>query len=100
MAHLTLASGLQKTERLLDTTVGQFCRLVSTTIVGAQAICLISRVSLITPAAREGAACRQVSLRLEAKLRNKRREQWMASLQGPGWTCRGNCHTILCFTQE
>ena len=63
MAHLTQASGRQETERLLGTTVGQFCRLVSTTILRAQAMCLISHVSLITPAAREAFARRQGSYR-------------------------------------
>ena len=95
VAHLTRASGRQETERLLGTTVGQFRRLVSTTIVRAQAMCLISQVSLITPAARDAAARCQVSVWLEAQLRNEWRAQWTASLQGPGWACRGNCHTIL-----
>ena len=95
VAHLTRASGRQETERLLGTIVGQFRRLVSTTIVRAQAMCLITRVSLITPAAREAAVRRQISVRMEAQLRNERRAQWMASLQGPGWARRGNCHTIL-----
>ena len=94
VAHLTRASGRQETERLLGSTVGQFRRLISTTIVRAQAMCLISRVSLVTPAAREAAVRRQVSVRLEAQLRNERRAQWMASIQGPDLAHRGNCHTL------
>ena len=32
---------------------------------------------------------------MEGEMRKERREQWMASLQGPGWARRGNCHALL-----
>ena len=47
-------------ERLLGTVVG---RLLSTTAVRAQALCLLARVGLITPAAREAAGRREVAMR-------------------------------------
>ena len=48
----------------------------------------------ITPAAREAARRRQVAMRLEEQMREERRAQWMASLQGPGWARRGRCHGV------
>ena len=52
---MVLATGRQETERLLGTVVGQYRRLLSTTAVKAQALCLLARVGLIIPAAREAA---------------------------------------------
>ena len=51
-------TGRQETEQLLGTVVGQYRRLMSTTAVRAQAMCLLARVGLITPAAREAAGRR------------------------------------------
>ena len=62
--------------------------------VRAQAMCILARVGLITPAAREAARRRQVAMRLEEQMREERRAQWMASLQGPGWARRGRCHGL------
>ena len=85
-------TGRQETEQLLGTVVGQYRRLMSTTAVRAQAMCLLARVGLITPAAREAAGRREVAMRLVEEMR---RAQWMASLSGPGWARGGNCHTLL-----
>ena len=74
--------------------VGQYRRLVSTTAVRAQALCMLARVGLILPAAKEAAGRRAVAMRLEEEMRRERRAQWMASLSGPGWARRGNCHTL------
>ena len=41
-----------------------------------------------TPGSADGVS------RWEEKLRTERRAQWMSSLSGPGWTRRGNCHTL------
>ena len=68
---------------------------VSTTAVRAQAMNLLARIPLITPAAKDAAARREVAMRLEAEMRRERKAQWMASLAGPGWARRGNCHTML-----
>ena len=87
------ATGRQETERLLGMVVGQYRRLLSTTAVRAQAMCLLARVGLITPAAREAAGRREVAMRLVEEMRRERRAQWMASLSGPGWARQGNCHT-------
>jgi hypothetical protein len=95
VGHLARSSGRQESERLLGQTVGQYRRLVSTTAVRAQAMCLLARVGLITPAAKDAAGRRQVAMRLQEELRRERKAQWMASLQGPGWARRGNCHTLL-----
>ena len=93
VAHMVRATGRQETERLLGTVVGQYRRLLSTTAVRAQALCLLARVGLITPAAREAAGRREVAMRQVEEMRRERRAQWMASLSGPGWARRGNCHT-------
>ena len=53
----------------------------------------IKRVGLITPAAKEAAERRAVAMRQGEEMRRERRAQWMASLAGPGWARRGNCHT-------
>ena len=83
-----------ESEHLLGTIVGQYRRLISTCAVRAQAMCILARVGLITPAAREAARRRQVAMRLEEQMREERRAQWMASLQGPGWARRGRCHGL------
>ena len=58
---LTRAPGRQESEHLLGLIVGQYRRLLSITAVRAQAMCLLARVGLITPAAREAAARRAVT---------------------------------------
>ena len=63
VAHLTRATGRQESEHLLGLIVGQYRRLLSITAVRAQAMCLLARVGLITPAAREAAARRAVTMR-------------------------------------
>ena len=61
-------------------------------IVRAQAQCLIFRVGVISPQAREAAKRREVSGRVERELREERTAQWMATVRGPGWARRGRCH--------
>ena len=56
---------------------------------------LLARIPLITPAAKDAAGRREVAMRLETEMRRERKAQWMASLAGPGWARRGNCHTLL-----
>ena len=94
VAHLCRTSGRRDSERLLGPIVGQYRRLISTCAVRAQALCLLARVGLITPAARDAARRRQVTMRIDAEMREERRAQWMASLQGPGWAQRGRCHSV------
>ena len=94
VAYLTRSTGRQESERMLGMIVGQYRRLVSTTAVRAQAMCMLARVGLISPAAREAAGRRVVAMRLEEEMRRERRAQWMASLAGPGWARRGNCHRM------
>ena len=60
-----------------------------------QAMCLLARVGLIAPAAKEAAARRAVAMRMEEEMRRDRRAQWMASLAGQGWARRGGCHRML-----
>ena len=43
--------------------------------------------------AKEAAERRAVAMRQVEEMRRERRAQWMASLAGPGWARRGNCHT-------
>ena len=93
VAHMVRSTGRQETERLLGMVVGQYRRLMSTTAVRAQAMCLLARVGLVTPAAREAAGRREVAMRQVEEMRREGRAQWMASLAGPGWARRGNCHT-------
>ena len=95
VAYLTRSTGRQESERMLGMVVGQYRRLISTTAVRAQAMCLLARVGLITPAAREAAGRRVVAMRREEEMRRERRAQWMASLSGPGWARSGNCHSLL-----
>ena len=95
VAYLTRTTGRQESERMLGMIVGQYRRLISTTAVRAQAMCLLARVGLITPAAKEAAGRRVVAMRREEEMRRERRAQWMASLGGPGWARRGNCHSLL-----
>ena len=92
MAHLCRATGRQETEYLLGEVVGRYRRLVSTSAVRAGAMCTLSRVGEISPAAKAAAGRRQVSMRLEREMRDEARAQWMAGLEGPGWARRGRCH--------
>ena len=100
VAHICRTSGRQESEQLLGTIVGQYRRLISTCALRAQAMfvlqamCTLARVGLITPAARDAARRRQVAKRMEEQMREERRAQWMASLQGPGWARRGRCHGL------
>ena len=49
----------------------------------------------MTPAAKEAAGRRELAMRLSEAMKRERRAQWMASLAGPGWARRGNCHTMV-----
>ena len=89
VAHLTRATGRQESEHLLGLIVGQYCRLLSVTAVRAQTMCLLARVRLITPAAKEAAARRMMAMRMEEEMRRDGGAPWMASLAGPGWAKRG-----------
>ena len=71
VAHLTRAIGHQ--EHLLGLIVGQYRRLLSVTAVRAQAMCLLARVGLNTPAAKEAAASRMMAMRMEEEMRRGRR---------------------------
>ena len=92
VAHLVRATGRQESEHLLGMAVGQYRRLLSTTAVRAHAMCLLARVGLVTPAGKEAAGGR--SKGMAKALKRESRAQWMASLAGPGWARRGNCHTM------
>ena len=52
--------------------MGEVRRSFSVTVVRAQAICLLERLSQLGPGARTAAQRRQVSLRLEEKRRRER----------------------------
>ena len=45
-------------------------------------MCTLARVGLIAPAARDAASRRQVAMRMKEPMREERRAQWVASLQG------------------
>ena len=92
--HLIRSTGRQELEGQRSVLTSQYRRLVSTCIVRAQAQCLLSRLRVISPAARDAALRREMATRRERELREEKRAQWMASLAGPGWARRGNCHTL------
>ena len=73
---------LDYTALIID--IRQYRRLLSTCIVRAQAQCLISRLGVISPQAREAARRREVAGRMERQLKEERRVNWMANLLGPG----------------
>jgi hypothetical protein len=50
-------------------------RQLASTALRAQAMCLLARVGLITPAAKEAAERRQVAMRLQEELRRERKAQ-------------------------
>ena len=93
--HLCRSTGRPELESQLSVVVSQYRRLLSTTIVRAQAQCLISRIGVITPQARDAAKRREVAGRMERQMREERRANWMASLAGPGSARRGRCHTLI-----
>ena len=95
VAHLCRSTGRQEMEGQLSIITSQYRRLVSTCVVRANAQCLVSRVGVISPAAREAAHRREVSARMEKRLREERRAQWMASVRGPGWARGGRCHALM-----
>ena len=94
VAHLCQATGRSETEYLLGEIVGRYRRLVSDCAVRARAMCTLSRVGVISPAAKAAAGRRQVAMHLEREMRDEAKAKWMAGLQGPGWTRRGRCHGL------
>ena len=48
------------------------------------------KLGILIKAARR----RQVTRRMEEQMKEERKAQWMASLQGPGWARRGRCHGL------
>ena len=97
--HLVRSTGRQELEGQRSVLTSQYRRLVSTCIVRAQAQCLLSRLRVISPAARDAALRREMMTRRERELRDEKRAQWMASLAGPGWARRGKdmttCQRVL-----
>ena len=61
MEHLCRSTGRPELEGQLSVIVSQYRRLLSTCIVRAQAQCLISRIGVISPQAREAAQRREVA---------------------------------------
>ena len=64
---MTGASGRHESEHLLGLIVAQYRRLLSITAVRSQAMFLITRVGLTTPAAREAAAMRMEEMRRDRR---------------------------------
>ena len=87
--------GRPELEGQLSVIVSQYRRLLSTCIVRAHAQCLISRIGVISPQAREAARRREVAGRVERQLKEERRANWMASLRGPGSARGGRCHMLM-----
>ena len=76
--------------------MGEVSRSFSVTVVRAQAICLLERLSQLGPGARTAAQRRQVSLRLEEKRRRERQAFALCprvARSGPHWEglCALNC---------
>ena len=92
--HICRSTGRPELEGQLSVIVSQYRRLLSTCIVRAHAQCLISRIGVISPQAREAARRREVAGRLERQLREDRRANWMASLRGPGSARGGRCNIL------
>ena len=93
--HLCRSTGRPELEGQLSVIVSQYRRLLSSCMVRAQAQCLLSRVGVISPQAREAGRRREVAGRVERELREEQRAQWMATLRGPGWARKGRCHMGL-----
>ena len=94
VAHLCRATGKQEMESKMSTLVSQYRRLVSTCLVRSQGQCMISRVSVVSGAAKSAARRREAAGRMEQRLRQEREAQWMANVHGPGWARRGLCHRL------
>ena len=92
--HLIRSTGQMELEGQRSVLTGQFRRLVSVCVVRSQAKCLISRIGVISPEARAAAGRRDLAARLEREMRQERTAQWIATMAGPGWGRRGNCHTL------
>ena len=93
--HLIRSTGRQELQGQMSVIVSQLRRRVSTCVVRSNAQCLISRVGVISPAARDAAQRREVAGRMERRWREERKAQWMASLRGPGWARSGRCHSLF-----
>ena len=93
--HICRSTGRPELEGQLSVIVSQYRRLLSTCIVRAHAQCLISRIGVISPQAREAARRREVAGRVERQLKEERRANWMASLRGPGSARGGRCHMLM-----
>ena len=46
------------------------------------------------PSRKRGGKEKQVTIRMEEHMKEERKAQWMASLQGLGWARRGRCHGL------
>ena len=93
--HLCRSTGRSELESQLSVVVSQCRRLLSTTIVKAQAQCLLSRIGVITPQAGDAARRREVAGRMERQMREERRANWMASLAGLGSARREKFRTLI-----
>ena len=94
VAFLTRSSGRAASDNLLGSTVSSYRRLLSTTAVRNQALCLINRVGLIAPEARDAAGRRILAMKQNEDMQKGPRNQWQASLSIPGHARRGFCHTL------
>ena len=83
-------TGRQEMEEQLSVIISQYQRRVSTCVVRLKAQCLISRVVVISPAARGAAQRREAQGRVERQWREERKAQWMAGLGARS----GRCHSL------
>ena len=63
-------------------TLSHYRRVLSTTVVRAQASCLLSRMGHLGPAARQAASRRNMAVRKEAALREETRAYFQAHVRG------------------
>ena len=76
------ASGEPPLDSEVGTTLAHFRRILSTTIVRAQAICLLTRIGHLGGRAREAAERRNLDVRREASLRQESRAYFQCRIRG------------------
>ena len=86
-----LARGREGADKELGVIVSQIRRTLSTSAVGSQASCLLSRMSCLGRGAFQAAGRMRWAAREEERMRAERSAIWLARVRGQSLVKRGQC---------
>ena len=83
------AAGKPLTDGRSSLILQQYRRLLSTSFVRSQAVCLLTRMGLLSEGTKAAANRRELMMSEEHRLRKERKSHWLANIRGMGLARKG-----------